>query len=72
MIRFTVVTITYNAEAVLARTLQSVMRQTYEGVEHLIIDGRLAHDGFGYAGEDAGLGLFKPFVEVFFLFFFTG
>ena len=39
MIRFTVVTITYNAEAVLARTLQSVMRQTYEGVEHLIIDG---------------------------------
>ena len=39
MIRFTVVTITYNAEAVLQRTLQSVQSQTYEGVEHLIIDG---------------------------------
>lgn len=39
MIRFTVVTITYNAEAVLQRTLDSVLRQTYEGVEHLIIDG---------------------------------
>lgn len=39
MIRFTVVTITYNAEAVLQRTLDSVLRQTYEDVEHLIIDG---------------------------------
>lgn len=39
MIRFSVVTITYNAEAVLQRTLQSVLSQTYEGVEHLIIDG---------------------------------
>ena len=39
MIRFTVVTITYNAEPVLERTVQSVLRQTYEGVEHLIIDG---------------------------------
>ena len=39
MIRFTVVTITYNAEAVLQRTLDSVLRQTYEEVEHLIIDG---------------------------------
>ena len=39
MIRFTVVTITYNAERVLRRTLDSVLAQTYEGVEHLIIDG---------------------------------
>lgn len=39
MIRFTIITITYNAEAVVERTLQSVLRQTYEGVEHLIIDG---------------------------------
>ena len=39
MIRFTVVTITYNAEAVLQRTLDSVFAQTYKGVEHLIIDG---------------------------------
>lgn len=39
MIRFSVVTITYNAEAVLQRTLDSVLAQTYDGVEHLIIDG---------------------------------
>ena len=39
MIRFTVITITYNAEKVLERTLQSVLHQTYEGVEHLIVDG---------------------------------
>ena len=39
MIRFTVITITYNAEKVLQRTLDSVLHQTYEGVEHLIIDG---------------------------------
>lgn len=39
MIRFTVVTITYNAAAVLQRTLDSVLSQTYEEVEHLIIDG---------------------------------
>ena len=44
MIRFTVVTITYNAEAVLQRTLDSVFAQTYKGVEHLIIDGASTDD----------------------------
>ena len=39
MIRFSVVTITYHAEAVLQRTLDSVLCQSYEDVEHLIIDG---------------------------------
>ncbi|MBO4810962.1 MAG: glycosyltransferase [Prevotella sp.] len=39
MIKFTVVTITFNAEAVVERTLQSVLQQTHEDVEHLIIDG---------------------------------
>ncbi|MBQ9646721.1 MAG: glycosyltransferase [Prevotella sp.] len=39
MTRFTVVTITYNAAAVVGRTLDSVLAQTYEDVEHLIIDG---------------------------------
>jgi len=42
MIRFTVVTITYNAEAVVERTLESVLAQTFRGVEHLIIDGASA------------------------------
>ena len=39
MIKFTIVTCTYNAEAVLQRTLDSVHKQTYCNIEHLIIDG---------------------------------
>lgn len=39
MIKFTVVTCTFNAESVLQRTLDSVNKQTYCNVEHLIIDG---------------------------------
>ena len=39
MIKFTVVTCTYNAESVLQRTLDSVNKQTYCNIEHLIIDG---------------------------------
>lgn len=39
MIRFSVVTITYNAGDVVWRTLGSVLRQSYPGVEHVIVDG---------------------------------
>ena len=39
MITFSVITITYNAAAVLRPTLDSVMMQDYPNVEHLIIDG---------------------------------
>ena len=39
MIRFSIITITYNAAAVVERTLNSVLQQTYEAVEHLIVDG---------------------------------
>ena len=39
MIKFSIITITYNAEAVLGRTLESVEAQNYPGVEHLIVDG---------------------------------
>jgi glycosyltransferase involved in cell wall biosynthesis len=44
MIKFTVVTITYNASAVLDRTLDSIFGQTYEDIEHLIIDGASTDD----------------------------
>lgn len=37
--KITVVTITYNAAAVLQRTLDSVLAQSYPYVEHLIVDG---------------------------------
>ena len=38
-IKFSIITVTYNAEATLERTLQSVAAQTYPHIEHLIIDG---------------------------------
>lgn len=36
---FTVITVTYNAEYTLLRTLKSVQEQTYQNIEHIIIDG---------------------------------
>jgi len=44
MIKFTVITVTYNAGAVIERTLNSVLSQTYPVVEHLIIDGKSEDD----------------------------
>ena len=37
--KITIITVTYNAESVLQRTLDSVCTQTYKDIEHLIIDG---------------------------------
>lgn len=39
MIRYSIITITYNAERVIERTLKSVENQDYKEIEHLIIDG---------------------------------
>ena len=39
MIKFTVITVTYNAGSTIRRTLDSVSAQTHTAVEHLIIDG---------------------------------
>ena len=39
MIRFTVATVTYNAETTINRTLHSVAEQSHTAVEHIIIDG---------------------------------
>lgn len=36
---FSVVTITYNAGKVLERTIESVVQQSYTGIEYIIIDG---------------------------------
>lgn len=38
-ITFSVITITFNAEACLQRTLDSVLMQSYPHIEHLIVDG---------------------------------
>lgn len=39
MIRFTIVTVTYNAEKTFEATANSVLSQTYQHVEHIIVDG---------------------------------
>ncbi|MGN1375253.1 MAG: glycosyltransferase family 2 protein [Prevotella sp.] len=39
MIKFSIITITYNAAAVFMRTAESVLKQNYGNVEHIIIDG---------------------------------
>lgn len=36
---FSIITVTYNAEAVLEDTIQSVISQTYHRVEYIIVDG---------------------------------
>lgn len=48
-LKFTIVTITYNAAAVLQRTLDSVLQQDYQHVEHLIIDGASADETLAIA-----------------------
>ncbi len=37
--KFSIITVTYNAEAVLEDTIQSIVTQTYNNVEYIIIDG---------------------------------
>ncbi len=62
MIRFTIITITYNASAVVGRTLDSVLSQTYEDVEHLIVDGASTDgtiqiaDDYKQKSDDSGCG----------------
>ena len=41
--KFTIATVTYNAAALIERTIQSVEAQNYSAIEHLIVDGN-SHD----------------------------
>lgn len=50
----TIATVTYNAEATLQRTLDSVAAQDYEKIEHLIVDG---------VSTDKTLSLVQRYVE---------
>lgn len=44
MITFSIITCTYNASAVIERTLSSVLHQSYPHVEHIIVDGCSSDD----------------------------
>ena len=50
----TIATVTYNAEATLQRTLDSVAAQDYARIEHLIVDG---------VSKDKTLSLVQRYVE---------
>lgn len=54
MMKITLVTVTYNAESVLRRTLESVFAQRYSGIEHIIIDG---------ASTDNTVAMAKDYME---------
>ena len=44
MIKITLITVTYNAEKLLQPTLDSVFRQDYAALEHIVIDGASTDD----------------------------
>lgn len=54
VISFSIVTVTYNAESVIERTVNSVFAQTYPNIEHLIIDG---------ASSDKTLSMVNDYVQ---------
>lgn len=54
MIKISLITVTYNAEQVLKATLDSVFKQEYPAIEHIIIDG---------ASTDNTVGMAKDYME---------
>ena len=54
MVKFTIATVTFNAESTIDRTLRSIATQTYDGVEHLIVDG---------CSQDGTMGEIQRYIE---------
>ena len=51
MITLSIITITYNAARLLPKTLDSVLRQTYPAVEHIIVDGASTDETMDIVGR---------------------
>ncbi len=53
MIKFSIITVTYNAENVLQRTLDSIKSQSWPNIEHIIVDGASTDGTLNMAEEYA-------------------
>lgn len=53
--KVSIVTITYNAEATLERTMESVERQDYGGIEYIVIDGKSKDGTMGIVERHRGM-----------------
>ena len=56
MIPVTILTVSFNAEGTIARTIESVMRQTYNDIEYIVIDG---------ASRDKTAEIARSYIEEF-------
>lgn len=56
MIKVTIITVTYNSDATLADTIESVLSQSYPNIEYLIIDG---------ASSDSTLDIIRQYETAF-------
>jgi len=60
--KISIITVSYNAEKTLGRTLDSVARQTYQNVEHILIDGGSTDASMSVAAK-SGSHLIKSLSE---------
>lgn len=63
MICISIVTITYNAARTLQRTLDSVARQSYQHLEHLIVDGASSDDTVAIAQRYQAAAVYKVSIQ---------
>ena len=52
--KVSIITCTYNSAATVADTIRSVNRQTYDNIEHIIVDGLSKDDTIAIVKANAG------------------